>query len=32
MTVENAPDALGDSVKGLITLRKRLQRLHGNSY
>lgn len=32
MTVENAPDALGGSVKGLITLRKRLQRLHGNRY
>ncbi|MCU1340333.1 MAG: hypothetical protein JWO19_5914 [Bryobacterales bacterium] len=32
MTVENAPDALGGSVKGLITLRKRLQRLHGNHY
>jgi glutamate/tyrosine decarboxylase-like PLP-dependent enzyme len=32
MTVENAPDALGGSGKGLITLRKRLQRLHGNHY
>jgi hypothetical protein len=30
MTAENAADALGGSIKGLITLRKRLQELHGS--